>query len=197
MMSVTSRRSVRSYAPLTPEHLARLSEIAMADHEHFTRPKGHPEYADRRLLVVLAQGAALHFVDGRNGVKDLDVWTFYARIPGRRFPAARRKVHVDFGPSNLGRQRYDFNAAQSEAEAKKWHQWNNFAGRRVDLLMRDLDVSARGTHAALTTLTAWLEAGAAHAGGSHPPSNYYLAQKAIVVIDPAKERGKIVWPKMW
>jgi hypothetical protein len=35
-------------------------------------------YRDRILCVALCQGAALHYVDGRNGVKDLDVYTFYA-----------------------------------------------------------------------------------------------------------------------
>jgi hypothetical protein len=33
---------------------------------------------DSLVCVALCQGAALHFVDGENGVKDFDVWTFYA-----------------------------------------------------------------------------------------------------------------------
>lgn len=33
--------------------------------------RARPEYADRRVAVALAQGAALHYLDGRNGVKDL------------------------------------------------------------------------------------------------------------------------------
>ena len=83
---VTSRRSKRSRAPLTDEHLRRLAAVAETDHEFFARPDGRPEYRTRRLAAVLAQGAALHFLDGRTGVKDLDVWTFYAAIPGTRFP---------------------------------------------------------------------------------------------------------------
>jgi len=31
---------------------------------------------------VLAQEAAFRYLDGCTGVKDLDVWTFYAQIPG-------------------------------------------------------------------------------------------------------------------
>jgi hypothetical protein len=30
-------------------------------------------YADRLFAVALCQGAALHYIDGKNGVKDLDV----------------------------------------------------------------------------------------------------------------------------
>jgi hypothetical protein len=81
-----------------------LASLADEDHARFTRDDGRPEYRERRLAVVLAQGAALHFVNGTNGVKDLDVWTFYAAIPGIRFPADRRETHADFGRSDLGRQ---------------------------------------------------------------------------------------------
>ena len=57
--------------------------MAEEDHAFFTRPGGRPEYESRRLAAALAQGAALHFLDGRTSVKDLDVWTFYAAIPMR------------------------------------------------------------------------------------------------------------------
>ena len=88
MSTDIGRKSVRSSAPLTVEHLARVSELAQVDHEHFTRDEGHPEYRDRRLTVVLAQGAAEHFVDGRHGVKDLDVCVRRRRSgTGRPFPA--------------------------------------------------------------------------------------------------------------
>ena len=35
----------------------------------------------------LCQGAALHYVNGRNGVKDFDVWSFYAQYNDWPFPA--------------------------------------------------------------------------------------------------------------
>jgi hypothetical protein len=98
----------RTFVPLTREHLDHLADLADRDHQAFTRPAGRPEYRDRRLLTVLAQGAARHYLDcladcdpgSRTGVKDLDVWTFYAAIPGVTFPAAKRETHVDFGPSS-------------------------------------------------------------------------------------------------
>jgi hypothetical protein len=100
---MSSTRSERSYEPLSPAHLRRLAELAEQDHQLFTRVDGRPEYRTHRLSVTLAQGAALHYLDGRNGVKDLDVWTLYAAVPGARFPADRRETHADFGPSEFDR----------------------------------------------------------------------------------------------
>src|SRR6266568_7099262 len=91
------RPTRRSFALLTDDHLVRLATLAAADHLAFTRSEGRPEYRRRRLAAVLAQGAARHYIDGRTGVKDLDVWTFYAAVPGARFPADRRETHADFG----------------------------------------------------------------------------------------------------
>jgi hypothetical protein len=77
----TSSRSPRSFAAFRTQHLRRLVNLANADHEFFTRPDWRPEYQSRRLAVGLAQGAALHYLDGKNGVKDFDIWTFYAGLP--------------------------------------------------------------------------------------------------------------------
>jgi hypothetical protein len=48
------------------------------------RPQGAGRYAGRLLCRALCQGAALHYLDGKNGVKDFDVWSFYAARPSRR-----------------------------------------------------------------------------------------------------------------
>jgi len=87
----TSRLGQRSRARLTDEHLRRLAALAEEDHAFFTRPGGRPECKSRRLVVALAQGAALHYLDGHTGVKDLDVWTFYAwHAVSRALPLANR-----------------------------------------------------------------------------------------------------------
>lgn len=58
-------------------------------------------------------------------MKDLDVWTFYAAIPGRRFPADKRVRRADFAPSSsLGRQTYDIHAARSERQRAMWQRWS-------------------------------------------------------------------------
>lgn len=183
---------MRSRARLTDAHLARLSELAAADHQRFFAHR--PEYLGRLVAVTLAQGAALHYVNGRTGIKDLDVWSFFAAIPGARFPADRRETHADFGPSELGRQRYDLTAARSPRELARFRHWTTFSGRRVDLLMRQLPVAPDASiEDAIAALRAWLTAGAA-SRAKDPPSSWHLARKAMILIDPIEGRGNLVWP---
>jgi hypothetical protein len=76
-----------------------LSDLAAADRERFYPTQ--PLYRGRSIATVLAQGAALHWLDGTNGVKDLDVWSSFALPPEHgRFVAGRRETQADFGPSD-------------------------------------------------------------------------------------------------
>jgi len=77
------RDGTRSYGPLGDDVLAGLGRIADDDLADLVRrrPAWAP-VAARRFAVVLCQGAALHRLDGRTGVKDLDVWSFFAPAPG-------------------------------------------------------------------------------------------------------------------
>ena len=64
----------RSLARITDIDLLRLAALAaQAEAALFARhPHGAGRYAGRLLCRALCQGAALHFLDGRNGVKDFD-----------------------------------------------------------------------------------------------------------------------------
>lgn len=181
-----TRPTKRSYAQMTEEHLDRLSVLAGADRERFYVKR--PEYRRRYLATDLAQGAALHFLDGKNGVKDLDVWNFFALPRGvTRFPADKRNVHVDFGPSTLGREPYKLDAAPNSVVLGHWMKWSAFEGRRVDLLMRGLSCGP-GTDPVLA-IRDWLTSGQKKPGSS--PDR--LAQKAMILIDPEDRRGEVVW----
>jgi hypothetical protein len=210
-VKVTSRQSLRSRAPLTSEHLCRLAVLADADHEFFTRPGGRSEYRLRRLAVVLAQGAALHYLHGLagdlhrdtadlrrdRGVKDFDVWAFYAAIPGSRFPADRRDRHADFGPSVFGRQLYDLGAARSAYQRAQWQRWSAYSGRKVDFLLRALPVPAGAPiSSVIKELQGWLAHGAQNTS-THKKSAWYLAQEAMVLLYPDSCRGDVVWPPGW
>jgi hypothetical protein len=180
--------------------LTRLAVLADKDHHLFTRAGGRPEFADRRVAVVLAQGAAQHFLDclegarRPNGVNDLDVWTFYAAIPGTRFPADRRKRVEDFGPSALGRNRFDFAKANDSAQLARWKKWDRFEGRRVDLMVRPLPIDPDATpDDVVGALRAWLQAGAGQPASARR-SNWYLSQRAVVLIHPGSRLGEVVWP---
>jgi hypothetical protein len=125
-------------------------------------------YRDRILLTALCQGAALHFVNGTNGVKDLDVYTFYAEYSGVGYPYRRRGVE-DFGDSELGRHPDD----------------HGFLGRRVDLLGRTLKVAT--TADPVTSIRNYLRAGGTATARE-------LSKKAVVVIDPGPRFGQVAWP---
>lgn len=190
---VTDERSERSFAAFTDEHLARLGELATADHDKFTRADGRPEYADRRLAVVLAEGAAMHYlgIDG-HGVQDLDVWTFYAAIPGARFPAIQRETHADFGASEFGRNQYDF-ASASGAEAARYRRFDGYQGRRVDFLTRALPVPPDASEeAVLEAIREWLRQGQ-KLEGTKPTAATHLAREAMIMIEPQPLRGATVW----
>lgn len=77
----------RSYERISRRVLDRLSEIAAEDRQdRFRRKPRWEPYRDRLICVALCQGAALHYVDDRNGVKDLDVWTFFSAAEVGPFP---------------------------------------------------------------------------------------------------------------
>jgi hypothetical protein len=135
----------RSFERLTREDLVKLRDLAreaLAE-RILTTPVGRL-YAGRLLLLALCQGAALHYLDGAHGVKDLDVWAFFRDGPPKPFPW-RARWTADFGPSHLGR---------SPADA-------GFAGRRVDILGRSIAMppgeSPQGA------VIAWLRGGTASA----------------------------------
>lgn len=167
----------RSPATVEMEDLDRLAAIAKQDQARFFETR--PEYRGRIIATALCQGAALHYVDVRegrrppNGVKDFDVWTFFAAVPGERFPADRRNTHVDFGPSRFG------------SYANEPTRFRHYEGRRVDLLMRALSVGM--TADPLSALQAYLTE-------ARTRSAQLLAEKAVVLLDPSPRRGEVVWP---
>ena len=96
--------TARSLARIDGSDLLRLAALAAeAEAGLFARhPSGAGRYAGRLLCRALCQGAALHYLDGRNGVKDFDVWSFYAALAEGPFPYRWRGT-ADYGPSKFGR----------------------------------------------------------------------------------------------
>ena len=161
----------RSYEPIASEDLDRLSAIAAADRADLfeRKPDTGRLYADRLFAVALCQGGALHFIDRVNGVKDLDVWSFYVERPERPFPY-RRRGKADFGDPKFG---------QSDDRP-------GFVGRRVDLIGRSL-VNVNPSRP-IDALQHYLRAGGT-------PSARFLAKKAVVMLDPRELRGTVIWPE--
>ena len=163
--------SDRSLARLDVADPLRLADLAAdAEAELFERnPSGSGRYVGRLLGRALCQGAALHYVNGKDGVKDFDVWSYYAQHNGWPFPARWRGTR-DFGPSIFGRFSGDP---------------PRYAGRRVDLLGRSLP-PAPGADPA-RAIRDYLSAG-------RTKSARALAAKAAVLIDPIGRVGEIAWP---
>jgi hypothetical protein len=160
----------RSYERLTKSDLERLGQIAALDRQELFRRK--PDlarlYGGRLVAVALCQGAALHYLDGKNGIKDLDVWSFYRAAPERPYPYRRRGV-ADFGDPKFGTS-----ANQPQ-----------FVGRSVDLLGRSID--ARDFSDPVEVLREYLRS-------RKSESARLLAEKAVIIIEPASILGAVVWP---
>lgn len=117
--------AVRSYELLTPSDLERIASVAMRVLAGiFERAPIAGLYRDRMLLLAFAQGGALHYLDGTNGIKDLDVWAFFEAGAAKPFPH-RRRWCADFGPSRFGRHPADA----------------GYGGRRLDLMGRSIDLA--------------------------------------------------------
>lgn len=159
----------RSMAQIDIADLYHLAEIAAGvEEDMFARhPEGAGRYAGRLLCRALCQGAAARHVDRKSGVKDFDVWSFYAARRGS-FPARWRGT-ADFGRPRFGRfpgdpQRYQ--------------------GRRVDLLGRSLPVPLDAELG--NALRGYLSAARTAAARA-------LAAKAVVLIIPSNRAGEIIW----
>ncbi|HEY6314139.1 MAG TPA: hypothetical protein VIY52_25535 [Streptosporangiaceae bacterium] len=163
--------STRSLARIEVADLVRLAGLAaQVEAGLFARnPDRSGRYAGGLLCRALCQGAALHFVDGKNGVKDFDVWSFYAGHDDGPFPARWRGT-ADLGPSKFGRYPDDPPSC---------------TGRRVDLLGRWLPAPVGASPAVV--LREYLSA-------ARTRSARALAAKAVVLIDPERRAGEIVWP---
>ena len=160
----------RSYERITPEDLDRLAEISCQDREDiFARKPRYLVLEEGLVCVALCQGAAQHFVDGENGVKDFDVWTFYAARPDHPAFPWRRHVARDFGDPRFGRT----------------PNTSGFVGRHVDLHGRSIEVGEEGDPAA--ALAAYFSEGGTASARA-------LARKAAVLLEPSDRLGTVVWP---
>jgi hypothetical protein len=158
----------RSLEPIHTDDLARFALIASQDRDDFFTRYARPQHF---LCSALCQGAAKHYIDQVNGVKDIDVWSFFVKTAGVQRFNPRRRVERDLGPSKFGVHPYDAN--------------RGFKGRRVDLLGRSIDVAlGEGP----------VEAVRRYLRERKTASAWHLEQKAVVMLEPRELASVIVWP---
>jgi hypothetical protein len=165
-------RGARSFETIELGDLHRLGSVALAriDAAFTQRPAKRALYEGRLLGVCLCQGAADHYVDpvSSRGVHDFDLWAFFARPVGGKL-WNRKPFTADFGPSKFGRSPLD--------PAR-------YAGRRVDVLWRDVTVIAEEAPAA--SLRRYFEE-------PRTASARALRLKAAVLVLPEHSAGEVLW----
>jgi len=160
----------RSKHKITKRDLRKLLRLAGENIDSFfdRKPIYKKPYHGKVKLVALCQGAALHYIDGKNGVKDFDVWFFFPQKGGVILPYRRTGV-ADFGKSRFGK-----NPNKPLLD-----------GRNVDVLMRSTKFFNRGNPRSciIDYLT-----------NCKTPSAKLLARKAVIGLYPESVFGKILWP---
>lgn len=118
-MKCGARSEARSFDNFERADFKHLASLARADLAAFIqRNPRHIGLEKRLILIALCQGAATHHLDGTTGVKDFDIWMFFADRPGRPPYPVRRTGTAEFGGPRFQE-----------------------SSRRVDILGRTLPVS--------------------------------------------------------
>jgi hypothetical protein len=163
----------RSLEPLTKGDLKELYEGSVKRlHEYFLIGQGSKwlELYDikKPLAVALCQGAAMHFHDKTNGVKDFDVWFFYP-----------------FNQKHLPYRTY-WNWDYQNPKFGRHPSIPGYTGRKVDVLVRSIKTYT--SNDPVKTIHQFLQY-------ENTASSRELAKKAVVMLAPESLLGKVVWYK--
>jgi hypothetical protein len=169
------KRKNRSYKKITKNDLKRLRQMAMDYHNELC--KKHPQYKSlKKVCICLCQGAALHYVDGKTGIRDFDVYTFYEK--GKVNYPYRSYVMRDFKNKKFGKT--------VGHSAKNNEKFKKFTGKKVDILGRGIDVQENETCKDSVVRYLTIES---------TETAHFLAKKAVVVLDPIEMIGDVIWPR--
>lgn len=159
----------RFFEKITEHDLTNLYRVANeAMTEVYKSKPDYKPFQDKAVVVALCQGAALHYIDGKTGVKDFDVWFFYAPIDGKSKWHRGTLTVTNFGDSKFG----------------KLPDKSAFKDKRVDVLMRAMPEFSCGDPK--KSIQDYLTS----------PVNTtpkYLAKKAVIGLYPKKVFGKTLW----
>jgi len=163
---------VRTYEKLGRNDLQEMRHYALKELNRFYHQVGEPPgkykvYMGKLIAICLCQGAAQHFVDGKTGIKDLDIWFFFKEDENVKIPDIknmRYSVHVSL--KNIGEKRIDYLKKSVERDV--------------------IDVSESKKPEDI--LRSYLQNANTH-------TSKELAKKSIVGLYPDKIFGKIIWKR--
>jgi len=120
------------------------------------------------ICIALCQGAAMHYYDKINGIKDFDIWFFY-KYNKKHLPY-RTVWSCDFENQKFG----------SHPEQKE------YIGRGIDIILRSIKTDVGNNP--IDTIYNYFEF-------EKTKTSKLLAQKAVVILEPENLFGKTIWYK--
>jgi hypothetical protein len=169
---VQAKEDVRTYEELGSDDLQEIRQYAIEELNRFLYKVGNPEgkykvYRGKLIAMCLCQGAAQHFVDGKTGIKDFDVWFFFTEDENIRIP-------------NIKNMRY------SACKLLK-----DVGEKRVDFLKKSIKrdvIDMSKSEKPRDILRSYLQ-------NANTSTSKELAKKAIVGLYPDEVFGKVIWGK--
>jgi len=163
----------RSPRPLTIDDLKDLYEGSTRRlREYFIQGQGAKwkEIYDieKPFAVALCQGAAMHYHDGINGIKDFDVWFLYPF----------NKKHLPY--------RTIWNWDYKNPKFGRHPSIPGYTGRKVDVMVRAIKNYTE--HDPAKTFVQFLQ-------HENTASSKELAKKAVVMLSPEPLLGITIWYK--
>lgn len=166
----------RSFRVITAKDLKELQELSLKERERFfeRNPRYKIPYYHSLIAIALCQGAALHYIDRRTGVKDFDIWYFYIENDCVRYPYRALK-EVDSRLDKFGIH---------PGDVKK-----RYKGRRVGLMGRAIknDIVERNMREPIRCIRDYLKE-------VRTKTARELAKKAVIGLWPETILGEKIWP---
>ena len=120
------------------------------------------------LVVALCQGAAMHYYDKSNGIKDFDIWFFYPF----------NKKHLPY--------RTIWNWDYTNPKFGRHPSISGYEGRKVDVIVRS--IKNYTSKDPVKTIYQYFES-------ENTASSRELAKKAVVLLSPTSKLGETIWYK--
>jgi hypothetical protein len=166
-----NERDKRTYQKMGNPDLKEMKEYGLKELNRFLHDIGDPKgkykvYKNKLVAICLCQGAAKHILDGKSGIKDIDIWLFFRDDVNVKIPDIKNMRYTKWGSfTRIGKKRMDF--------MKKG--------------IRDNIINKAKSKKPDDILYSYLR-------NSKTLTSKELAQKAVIGLYPEKIFGKVIWP---